>query len=259
MHDSSVRSIQPARTPAAPTLGGAVLEDLRRDILECRWAPGAKLRFEALRAQYRVGLSPLREALSRLAVEGLVVGIDRRGFCVAPVSLADLDDITALRCELEAVALRWAIARGDDVWEASMVAAAHHLTRMHWEEKDKPHQISDEWERRHTAFHEALTSACGSKRLMQLRAQFFNQTNRYRRLAVAFARAVRDDRGEHAALVEAALARDADRAADLIRKHIMRTAEDVRAIYAAGAEADMRAVRRAPGLRLPPRRRGPGR
>ncbi|MCW5770374.1 MAG: FCD domain-containing protein [Rhodospirillaceae bacterium] len=243
---------RPARSSAAaPTLSGTVLEGLRRDILEGRWAPGAKLRFEALRERYRVGLSPLREALSRLTVEGLVVGIDRRGFCVAPVSLADLDDITALRCELEAVALRWAIAHGDDVWEASVVAAAHQLTRMHWEERERPHQISDEWERRHTAFHEALTAACGSPRLMQLRAQFFNQTNRYRRLAVAFSHTVRDDRGEHATLVEAALARNADKAADLIRKHIMRTAEDVRAIYAAGGDVGARAPRRAAPKRTP--------
>jgi DNA-binding GntR family transcriptional regulator len=241
MHDSVLQSSRLSEAPA-PTLSGAVLEGLRRDILECRWAPGARLRFEALRRQYEVGLSPLREALSRLAVEGLVVGVDRRGFRVAPVSIADLEEITALRCELEGLALRWSIARGGDEWEAQVVAAFHHLSRLHWEAPGRPRQISPEWERRHTAFHHALAAACGSARLLQLRAQFFNQTNRYRRLSVAVSSPPRDDRAEHRALMEATLARDAERAAMLIRKHIRRTAEAVRAIYGANGGDPFRAT-----------------
>ncbi len=234
----------PARQPraalapaAAPTLSGAVLERLRRDILECRWSPGARLRFEALRAHYAVGISPLREALSRLAVEGLVVGVDRRGFRVAPVSLDDLDEITDLRCEIEGLALRWSIERGDDGWEAAIVAAFHHLSRVNSELPGRVPRLSDEWERRHTAFHHAMAAACGSARLMQLRAQLFDQTNRYRRLVIAYSKVPRDDRGEHRALMDAALARDAERAVALIHRHIRHTADLVRAIYGAkGAE-----------------------
>jgi GntR family transcriptional regulator, carbon starvation induced regulator len=245
MHDSILRRARLSEASPARTLSGAVLEDLRRDILECRWAPGAKLRFEALRRQYDVGLSPLREALSRLAVEGLVVGVDRRGFRVAPASISDLEEITALRCELEGLALRWSIAHGGDEWESGVVAAFHHLSRMHWEVPGRPRQLSDEWERRHTAFHHALASACGSARLLQLRAQFFNQTNRYRRLSVASSRVPRDDRSEHKALMDAALARDAERAVALMTKHIRKTAEAVRAIYGTiGDDALPKAPRR---------------
>jgi DNA-binding GntR family transcriptional regulator len=255
MHDSTVRALRvPRGSTVGRTLSGAVLEHLRRDILECRWAPGARLRFEALRAEYEVGLSPLREALSRLAVEGLVVGVDRRGFRAAAVSIADLDEITALRCELEGLALRWSIERGDDEWESEVVGAFHRLSRVHWDVPGRPAQISGEWERRHTAFHHALAAACGSARLLQLRAQFFDQTNRYRRLAVAFSKVPRDDRGEHRALMEAALARDADRAVTLIRRHIRKTADAVRAIYGVnGAETlrpvHVRARARAPAAR----------
>ena len=67
----------------SPTLAGRVLALMRSDILELRLEPGSKLLFEALREKYDVGLSPLRESLSRLVVEGLVVGEDRRGFRVA--------------------------------------------------------------------------------------------------------------------------------------------------------------------------------
>ena len=232
MQNVRMRRNPAAGSPPGRTLAGTVLEDLRRDILECRWTPGEKLRSAALRRQYAVGLSPLREALSRLAAEGLVVGEDRRGFRVAPASIDDLDDITALRCELEGLALRWSIERGNDAWEAEVVGTFHHLSRFVWRQPGKPHQISAEWEKRHAAFHHALAAACGSARLLRLRAQFFDQTNRYRRLSVSVSRAPRDDRAEHRALKEAALARDADRAVALMQKHIRRTAEMVRALYA---------------------------
>jgi DNA-binding GntR family transcriptional regulator len=183
-------------------------------------------------------------------VEGLVVGEDRRGFRVAPVSLADLGEITELRCELEGLALRWSIERGDDAWEAEVVAAFHHLSRMHWEVPGRPAQISAEWERRHAAFHHALAAACGSERLLQLRARFFNQTNRYRRLSVAYSMVPRDDRAEHRALMEVALARDAERAVALIRKHIRRTADAVRARYRANGAASLAATRARAKARL---------
>lgn len=230
MLDLPPRRASEADSSPGQTLAGAVLETLRRDILECRWQPGVKLRFESLRRQYDVGLSPLREALSRLAVEGLVVGEDRRGFRVAPASISDLAEITALRCEIEALALRWSVDRGGDAWEAEIVGAFHHLSRLGSQTTGKPHRISADWERRHAAFHHALAAACGSARLLRLRAQLFDQTNRYRRLSVSEGGARRDDLGEHRALMEAALARDADRAVALMQRHIRRTAETVRAM-----------------------------
>jgi hypothetical protein len=62
------------------TLTARVLGLMRSDILELRLAPGSKLVLEELRDKYEAGASPLRESLSRLEVEGLVIGEDRRGF-----------------------------------------------------------------------------------------------------------------------------------------------------------------------------------
>src|SRR5579863_3457019 len=83
------------------TLASTALERLRADILSCRLQPGQRLRFEELRTGYDLGLSPLREALMRLASEGLVRVEDHRGFRVAPISRSDLLDITFVRKELE--------------------------------------------------------------------------------------------------------------------------------------------------------------
>ncbi|UPJ64483.1 GntR family transcriptional regulator [Bradyrhizobium sp. 191] len=70
-----------------------------------------------LAAQYNVSLSAVREALARLAAEGLLDWEDHRGYRVASISADDLIDLTQTRIDLESLALRRAIARGDDTWK----------------------------------------------------------------------------------------------------------------------------------------------
>ena len=87
--------LQPiGQASASKTLAGAVLASMRSDILELRLAPGSKLPFKSLRERYDAGFSPLRELLSRLAEEGLVIGEDQRGFRVAPLTVEDFIDLT---------------------------------------------------------------------------------------------------------------------------------------------------------------------
>ena len=74
---------------------------LRRDILSTRLSPGTPLKLNALRDAYGVGWTPLREALSRLEAERLVTAISNRGFAVAPVSRAELEDLARSRLVVE--------------------------------------------------------------------------------------------------------------------------------------------------------------
>src|SRR5262245_43084775 len=104
------------------TLASDVFERLRADILECRLAPGTKLRFKDMRARYRAGLSPLREALMRLAADDLVILEDHKGFRVAPVSQEELVDLAMTWFELEALGIRRSIRKGDDRWAANIKA-----------------------------------------------------------------------------------------------------------------------------------------
>ena len=93
------------------------------DILECRLAPGTRLRFKDLRARYGSGLSPLREALMRLVADDLVVLEDHKGFRVAPVSQEELVDLAMTWFELEALGIRQSIKKGDDRWAANIQGA----------------------------------------------------------------------------------------------------------------------------------------
>src|SRR3954468_1853004 len=103
---SMTRQILPA---GAKSLTEAVVEALRADILTCRLLPGAKLKIGDLCTRFGVSLGAVREALSHLAAEGLVVAETQRGFQVAPVSAEDLADLTATRIDIEGLALRRSI------------------------------------------------------------------------------------------------------------------------------------------------------
>lgn len=226
------------RPRAGETLSARVIERLRADILSGRRAPGSKLRFEMLKSDYGVGLSPLREALSRLVSAGLVTVDGRRGFRVAAASLADIADIAMVREEIEGSALRKSIAGGDDAWEAQVVAARHRLALL---ERGQSKDVDNEdvWETCHRDFHLALIGACGSPWLINLAALVNDQFDRYRRLAILKSLSGRPTSLEHQQLMEASLDRDAERAVALLLQHIR---EALQLIVTSGAEFTGRAA-----------------
>jgi GntR family transcriptional regulator, carbon starvation induced regulator len=207
------------------SLADQISSRVRTEILSGTRAPQARIRLEELKNEFNVSWSPLREALSRLVAEGLVQTNESRGYCVAPVSRAQLSDITSMRKTLESMALRASIERGDDAWEADVLAAHHRLTKL--EAKRQRREDLDQWEAWHRNYHEALTRACGSPLLLRFCAQLHDQFARYRKVFLAshpFDRAVAV---EHKKLTDAALARDADKACAMIETHIERTGRNI--------------------------------
>lgn len=219
------------KKPASPdenasrgrTLVETAYARLRHSILHGEFEPGAKLRTEELRARYNVSGSTVREALTRLLGEALVTAEGQRGFRVAPISLEDFTDLANVRKLLETETLRSAIAHGDDAWEARVVGAYHRLSRIEEKLNDDPEKWSDEWEARNKDFHQALASGCPSHWLDHVTALIYQQSERYRRIAIEKRTVPRDVHAEHKEILEATLARDADRAGALLGEHIDRT------------------------------------
>ncbi|WP_431268032.1 GntR family transcriptional regulator [Dankookia sp. P2] len=107
-----------------------VLARLHADILDGRYAPGARLRFAEMQGAYGAGVGTLREALSHLASVGLVELDANRGFRVAPVSEDDLRDVSTLLIEFEGRAILSSVEHGGEDWEAAVVVAFHRLARI---------------------------------------------------------------------------------------------------------------------------------
>ena len=198
--------------PASSSLTQDVYERLRADLLACRLRPGVRLKIGELCKALQVSLSAVREALSRLTSEGLVIAEPQRGFRAAPISAEELRDLTAVRAQIEGLCLDRAIAAGDVAWEAQLVAAFHRLSRTPEREPDDAQRMSEAWSTAHAAYHEALVGACDSPWLLRLRGLLYAQSERYRRLSVPLAEIERDLNREHQAIMTAALDRDAPRA-----------------------------------------------
>ncbi len=233
---------------AAPrTVAEAVYKRLRQDIVWNRLPPNAPLRSDELRAAYDVGVSPLREALSRLVSERMVTAVGQKGFRVAALSAADVIDIMETRLVIESEALTRSIRNGDTAWERELVASFHGVSRA------PVPQITgadaEVWASHHRQFHMALIGACGSRWQFDLSALLFDQAERYRAVRARIVPSPRLKRSvvaEHRELFEAAMARDARAAVKALDRH-----------YRATADAARAALEHVPALKSSTRRTGP--
>lgn len=236
------------------TLADDVFLRIRDDIVKGALRPAEKLRPDRLSERYGIGLSPIREALSRLAADGLAVAQGQRGFFVAPVAAGELADVAELRAHFSVMALERSIARGDEAWEAAVVTAYYRLNKLVKQMRAEPATYADEWERRNRAFHAALEGACGSPWLLHFCQILYDQSERYRRHFVAYPKIEPRIYEEHRTIMEAALARDAKLACRVLEQHIRRGAEATGAIMAKAAADARRVTRRASRRPRPPPR-----
>lgn len=202
---------------------------LRHDIVRGSLMPGQPLRMAELSQRYEMGFSPLREALTRLHSERLVVAIALKGFTVSELSLEQMWDAVRVRIHIECEALKLSIKLGEDDWEARVVSTLHGLTLQAARKDETGDDGIWELEARHHAFHLALISACGSVWMMEFFERLYAATERYR-IPILLNRRQgrgRDVQAEHTALSKAALARQTDRAVDLLTQHYTKTAEAI--------------------------------
>jgi GntR family carbon starvation induced transcriptional regulator len=201
---------------------------LRRDIVCGKLVPGVRLRVEHLKDEYEVGAATLREALSLLLSDALVTAEGQRGFRVAPISLADLEDVTNTRVLIETEALRQSIRHGDAHWEAALVAAFHLLTQA---ETGPGGLDPDAFEQRNKAFHETLIANHRSPWSKYILGILYRHAERYRninlRLTAAHA-SQRDVHREHEEIFRAAIDRKEARAALALESHVRLTLEIVK-------------------------------
>ncbi|HMQ95009.1 MAG TPA: GntR family transcriptional regulator [Amaricoccus sp.] len=231
--DASPTDLDAVVKPASkPTIAGRIEARLRHDILHGILKPGARLNLDRLRETMDVGLSPLREAVTRLVADGLIEVAAQRGYTVTPISVGNLNEVSALRIELEPYALRRSIANGGLDWEISVMAALYRLNKTDRIAGDGASLAK--WEAANNAFHLALIERCDMPLLMKMYRTLVALNDRYRHIylqAVGIQREVID---EHTAIAEAAVERRVDDAANLLCGHIERSTTNLQRLVAAG-------------------------
>jgi GntR family transcriptional regulator, carbon starvation induced regulator len=203
-------------------------QHLREDIICGRLRPSEKLTLERLRAGYGFGSSPLREALNRLAADKLVTSLGQKGYWVAPVSESEFWDLAELRVFIEGEALTRSIRNATLEWENRVSTAFMRLAKTENGLEKNAIRLADTWEEHNRAFHLALIENCGSIWMLRMARTLFEHSQRYRLQAVTL-RAVprRTLQKEHRAILDAALARDAKLARELLSNHIKNAATGV--------------------------------
>ncbi|MDR6817489.1 DNA-binding GntR family transcriptional regulator [Neorhizobium sp. 2083] len=213
---------------SSDTLSERAAALVEHDILAGVWSPGERLGIQALSERYGIGATPLREGLSRLVFRGLISAVGQKGFRVTSVSEADLADITLVRTTVETTALRLAIEKGDDDWEAGILSALHRLLRSVERNPETMREGTPEFDRLHKAFHRSLLEACGSERLLRLHDDLYYQAYRYRRVMMRrlapHHHAIME---QHKSLADLVLSRNLEKAEAELASHLATSLEVV--------------------------------
>lgn len=217
---------------SADTQAAVAAEKISAMILSGELGGGERLKIRDLVRQTQIGATPLREGISRLIARGLVKALDHRGFRVTETSPEDLDDIMRTRLPLESEALRLSIEKGDDLWEAQIVATLHRLINfMNWAPQD-PREAALGFDAVHKAFHTSLISACGSQRMLGFLDVLYDQGFRYRHVMLSRGDPRRHLQGaqrieEHKELAELTIKRRSNEAVKALRHHLLTFSDDV--------------------------------
>jgi DNA-binding GntR family transcriptional regulator len=196
------------------TLADAATAELRERILAGELESGAPLRLEELARSLGMSISPVREAVRKLETLGLAEHVAHRGSRVTLLTVDDLRDTYEARLALEPLAIARAAARiGED--EVAVARAALDRYMACFERGDRA-----AGREAHDAFHFALYQASGSDWLVRLIRPAWENSERYRALAMPDLEMIRAREPEHARILAACAAGDAERAADELRAHL---------------------------------------
>lgn len=210
-------------SPGKQMLSEQVYAHLRDAIMRGEYVPGHALKPQDLAKEQGVSLAVVREALVRVVGEGLADRLPNRGFAVPAFSDRRWQEITEARITIEPVVLRMSVERGDVDWEARVRAAHHRLARTPAYVAEEGEYYSSAWSEAHRVFHRTLLEGCGNPVLLETVDRMWTASELARRWS-AHRNPDRDGIDEHRRLEEAALARDAETAAEVLAQHLTQTA-----------------------------------
>lgn len=199
---------------AIPLLSDRAYERIRHDIIGCVLAPGTEISEAQLCAHYKLGKAPVRMALNRLAHDGLVRAMPRRGYRVTEVTLKDIHDVFELRLMLEPQAARMASGRVD----AQRLRALDEACRAGYQ----PGDTKSTWRflEANKAFHVEIARATGNRRLAEAVEQLLDEMTRLLHLGLGLRNRSQEMSREHRSLVKALARGDGDTAERICREQI---------------------------------------
>ena len=202
-------------------LRDVVFNTLRQEILTGRLKPGERLMEIHLANNLGVSRTPIREAIRKLELEGLVIMIPRRGAEVAQITLKSLKDVMEVRCALDVLAIELACERMDAETLANLLAACENFSTAVQTKDTRKMAEAD------VAFHDIIVHSTGNTRLIQLVNNLSEQMYRYRFEYLKDITSHEMLEKEHEEMYQSILKKDKVSAAEVVRKHIRNQEEAI--------------------------------
>jgi DNA-binding GntR family transcriptional regulator len=190
-------------------------QNIKSDIVACLFDPGQWIAQSELADRYQVGLTPVREALRRLAQEGFVRAMPRMGYVVSPITAQDIHELYELRLILETAAARLAAERasGEDL---KRIRDAAQTTYQY-----KDRQSYTRFLLSNANFHVSIAAASRNHRLAFEISRTMDELTRVFHLGLDLRDSAEEMRRDHQALAEALSAHDAALAEQHVRSEIL--------------------------------------
>lgn len=184
-----------------------------------RYRPGERLLPEGIATEIGTSRMPVREALRRLAAEGLVTIRPNRGVTVSALNVADMREVFEMRAVLEGLAIRLALP---NMTPATIRQLEDMLDRI-----DDRSEIQPDWTTAHRQFHETLCARSASPRLMRQLASLHALMEPHMRLWVMHKDRPQSARADHQDLIDAMRGGDAQACEAVMRAHVLATIPDL--------------------------------
>jgi DNA-binding GntR family transcriptional regulator len=197
-----------------PLLTERAYERVRRDIISCVIAPGSEISESHLSTQYKLGKAAVRVALTKLAHDGLVRAIPRRGYMVMPVTLKDINDVFELRLMLEPSAARMAAGKVS----TERLRTYDEVCREGYQPGDA--KTTARFLEANKAFHIEIAQATGNARLAAAIEQLLDEMTRLLHLGLGLRKGPQQTVHEHKTLVKALARGDGETAERICREQI---------------------------------------
>ncbi|MCK8787765.1 GntR family transcriptional regulator [Roseomonas sp. NAR14] len=205
----------------ATTTANRIYQLLADEIIRGLRPSGQKLEEQILADEFEVSRTPVREALRDLAARGLVEGQPRRGFVVARIGPDEVAQLLDAECEMEGLCARLSALRMGAI-EKSELRQIHEQS----EAVVRGGDLVGYWQL-NTLFHEAICNGVRNRAMARMVSQLRERLSAYRRAQDDDADRFTRSLAEHAAILDAILASDADRAYEAMRQHNARLSVNV--------------------------------
>lgn len=215
--------------PARGTLRKRAYDTLKVNILNGRLHRGERLSETRLMREFDIGRTPVREALSQLEREGLVVGRPNSGYSVANFNMEAVCDLLVVREGLDAIAAELAAEVASDSDFERLKGVMREIEVLDSAHTRSPETYAKELELG-LKIHEVILEATGNAPLIEITQRVYDQLRLALWLEVLWIDVWKDAVEEHRAIVDALLARDGKRAAKAARRHVRGTRENMNII-----------------------------